>query len=81
MWWYDDFGWMGWIVTGLVSIVVLGVLALVGIAVSRALGQGEPRRSGLPDRTPEQVLDDRLARGEIDEDEYERRRALLRSAR
>jgi len=60
-------GWM-WIWP-----VLLIVAALV---VIRALTGA--RRSPGTDRTPEEILRDRFARGEIDEQEYLKRRELLR---
>jgi putative membrane protein len=37
-----------------------------------------PKPEASPRRTPDDLLADRLARGEIDEDEYRRRRDALR---
>jgi putative membrane protein len=83
MWWYEGSGWMGWIVTGLVTVAVLLVLVVAGLTALRAVDRRAQRDPGssAPSRTSEQLLDDRFARGEIDEVEYERRRDLLRSAR
>ena len=63
------------------------LLALLVLAVGALLVAGKPsRRSALeepliPSRSPsaaEQILAQRLARGEIDPDEYRRRRDILR---
>jgi putative membrane protein len=49
---------------------------LIGVLVFYAWGRpGEQRRS--PRETPQQVLQRRLANGEITPDEYEKRKALL----
>jgi putative membrane protein len=62
-----------------VSMVVFwGLLILGGIAVVRALNGRSP--GGTPPErrpTPEEVLDERFARGEIDEEEYRRRLDVL----
>jgi putative membrane protein len=60
-------GWMtfGWLVFW------LGVAAIVIFAIVR-LGRQPDRRGGA-----ETILDERLARGEIDVEEYRARRALL----
>lgn len=69
---YEGFGmgfgggfmWIFWIL-----IIALSILA-VRYAGSR--GDDEPRR-----QSPREVLDERFARGEIEEDEYRRRRQEL----
>jgi putative membrane protein len=63
----------GW---GMVPVVVTSVLfwgALIAVAVLLARGSAASRP-----QAPAQVLADRLARGEIDEEEYRSRLALLR---
>jgi len=66
------FGWMWvWPVLVLVSLVLL-VLGVVWLAQGRAPGAVEPALSGR------RILDERFARGEIDDEEYRRRRAELR---
>jgi len=58
------------------TLIVWG-LAVIGVV---ALVRGW--RSGtfsLDGRSPEQILDERFARGEIDIEEYTRRRQLLRT--
>ena len=76
---YHSGGWNGgdWVAMAVMMLAFWGVVA--GVVVW-AIGSG--RRTG--DRgeraAPEQVLDERLARGEIDEDEYRRRRDALAGA-
>jgi putative membrane protein len=82
MYWYGDHmsGWGYALMT--IGTVVFWALIIVGIvALIRYVG-----RSGQPTGTPppawpapEQVLADRFARGEIDEDEYRRRLETLRT--
>ena len=83
MYWYGDHmsGW-GYALTA-VSMVIFWGLIIVGIvALVRYLGRsGQP--TGVPPAerpTPEQVLAERFARGEINEDEYRRRLDTLRTS-
>ena len=75
--WYGDHmhGW--WWVMGIGWLIFLAVLVVLGYFLVRHLtepARGRPRRS-----TAEEVLDERFARGEIDEAEYRRRRDVLNS--
>jgi putative membrane protein len=73
--WYGGMGWGGRLVG---SVMMLAFFALVVVGVI-ALVRGWPNgRPGVDRRTPDQALDDRFARGEIDVEEYTRRRELLR---
>lgn len=65
-----DPGMAGWMMAGSL-IFWLGVAAIVVFAIVR-LGRQPDRRGGA-----ETILDERLARGEIDVDEYRARRAVL----
>ena len=68
-------GWM-W----LWPVLILAGLVLVGFVVVRLVRSGFtfPTGAGEPDSAARRILDERLARGEIDEDEYRRRRDALR---
>lgn len=55
-----------------VALIVIGVLLVV-----RQPSRGE----GARDDAGRRILDERFARGEIDEDEYERRRRTLEATR
>lgn len=68
--------WLGMAVVMLLSWVVLAALTY---AVVRALlaGRPGPDRRPLPEPDPVELLDQRLARGEIDPEDYQRRRDLL----
>ena len=83
MMWYGGPGWgWGWLVMSLMMLAFLVLLVLGGIALYRSVRDGERRREDHRDqdkRTAEQVLDERFARGEIDVEEYTRRREVLRS--
>jgi putative membrane protein len=74
MWWNESSGWwfvMPWLmVVFWVAVIWLALILFRGLA-SRPSGEGD-----RPER-PEAILDRRYARGEIDEDEYRRRRKIL----
>ena len=73
MWWHGGTGgWWMWLTMMVAMIAFWGVVLWALIAVVRGTGRTEP--SG-PD--PERVLAERFARGEIDEEEYRRRRDVL----
>ena len=78
MFWYDhDMGWLGY--TGMaIGMVLFWVLLIVGIValVRFSTGDRQPR-SFTPAPSPEQVLADRFARGEISETEFRDRLAVL----
>ncbi|MEV7326011.1 SHOCT domain-containing protein [Streptomyces sp. NPDC093970] len=64
-------------------ILFWAVLVAVGVqlfrAMSRSAGSGAPATAPPTGPTPERVLAERFARGEIDEDEYRRRLSVLRA--
>jgi putative membrane protein len=81
MWYGDGMGGWGFALMIVSTVVFWGVLIAGGIALFRYLnrtavnvGSGETRS------TPEQVLAERFARGEVDEEEYRRRLDTLRDA-
>lgn len=77
--------WMGyemvWWMWALMILGTLGLWALV-ILVIRAAFHADPGATPPPSATsgPVRLLDDRLARGEIDPEEYQRARNLLTGA-
>ncbi|HEU0042656.1 MAG TPA: SHOCT domain-containing protein [Jiangellaceae bacterium] len=74
MWWNDSSGW--WFVMPLLMVVFwVGVIWLV-VSVFRGLVARPSGEGGRPER-PEEILARRYARGQIDEDEYRRRRDIL----
>ncbi len=77
---YWDGGWSGgWIVMLLVmfafwALVIVGIVALV-----RYTGHETQPPAGTGQwQSAERILDERFARGEISEEEYTRRRQVLR---
>ncbi len=66
-------GWGGMIFGPLVMIAWLAVLVAVVVLIVRWLG-GAGASGVRPERTARDILDERYARGEIDREEYLRRR-------
>jgi putative membrane protein len=76
MWGWHDWSWGGWLVMTLTMLVIWGLLAWLLISILRPDGSTQSR-----DRSPEDVLAERFARGEIDEEEYRRRLKTLGETR
>ncbi|MDH6193999.1 putative membrane protein [Mycobacterium frederiksbergense] len=77
--WDGGYGGWGWIVTAGVLTLLFAVV-IIGIVLAVRYLSGEHRGvAGAPQtRGAEDVLGERLARGEIDDDEYRRRMTALR---
>ena len=72
MWWWHNSGW-GWFWMTVMMVVFWGLVAVAVVAVVRALGAQDRNatpRGSTP--SPDEVLDERFARGDIDVDEYRR---------
>ena len=68
--WGAMFGmWIFWVV-----LIALAVVAMIWLVRTASSGGGGPRRA----QSPEEVLKERYARGDIDRDEYQRRLEDLR---
>lgn len=72
-------GWGGWFMGPIMMLLVFGLLILGVVLVLRALGIGDSARGNgnSQDRALE-ILKERFARGEIDEEEYQNRKKHLR---
>ena len=79
MWWYGPGinGWSYGLMT--VSMVLFWALTILGVvALVRYLTRGDRGPTAAMTRpTPEELLAERFARGEIDEQEYRNRRETL----
>ena len=79
MWWGG--GWYGMVFGPLIMILVLAVVIAAAVLLVRGLGGPwpgtAPSHHAPPDRTPLDTLKERYARGEIDREEYKRRRTDL----
>ncbi len=88
--WYPGWGWGGFAMMAVLFVLFVAVVIIAGIALVRYLRgsrqsgaaspPGEPEREHGQERA-EELLAERFARGEIDEDEYKRRLELLRTGR
>ncbi len=85
MGWYTGAGWGvgSWIGMGLGMVVFWGLIIVGIVALLRWTAQGRPAPGG-PGAPPEgtsatalQTLDERLARGEITVEDYQRTREIL----
>lgn len=74
MWWGG--GWYAMILGPLFMILVLAVLIAAVVLLVRWAG-GPWQGTVPPGRTPLDILKERFARGEIDQDEFEQRRRVL----
>ena len=75
---HDLTGW-GWVAMTLSMVVFWGLLITLAVVLVRGLDRpAGPARGPRP--SPERLLAERFARGEIDEDEYRRRLATLTGA-
>lgn len=76
-WYPDGVGWGGWLVMVFGMVVFWGLVVWAVIAIFRSTQTPVPRDRAHPD--PLDILDERFARGEIDESEYRARADVLRS--
>jgi len=67
----------GWIAMGVWMLVLVLIVGVVVWAVMQWARRVPAATGTAPRTTARDVLDERLARGEIDIDEYQRRRAAL----
>ena len=78
MWWNDGTGWVGWVAMLLAMVAFWTLVIVVVLAIFRSDRDSQSLRS-RGRRDPEQILDERFARGEIDVEEYHDRRDALRA--
>lgn len=79
MGWYGGagWGWGGWLGMGLVMLAFWGLLLAGVVALVRVLGRDRAPARSSSASSARQILDERFARGEIDEKEYLQRRNQL----
>lgn len=63
----------GFGIPGLGMILIWGLIALLVVGLVRLFTREQPGAG----KRPADILDERFARGDIDEDEYERKKRLL----
>ena len=79
-WWGQGMSGWGYALMSVSMVLFWGVVILGIVALVRYLGRSSPPAggAGVPRPSAEQVLAERFARGEIDEQEYQSRLATLR---
>jgi putative membrane protein len=77
-WYHDGMGWGGWILMTAAMVVFWALVVFAVVAIFR--GTQRSTESAADRRDPMQILDERFARGEIDEDEYHARSSVLRGS-
>jgi putative membrane protein len=68
-------GWTGWM--WIWPVLIVGGLLINGYVVLRLVQGRSPAGSASDASAARRILNERFARGEIDQDEYSRRRSLL----
>jgi putative membrane protein len=83
MYGWDGWGWSGWILMALVMVVFWAFVITAIVLGVRYVAGGTRQHSHPTSETnrAEDVLAERFARGEIDEDEFRRRMLALREHR
>lgn len=77
-WYANGMGWGGWVAMSLVMVLFWALVIFAVVAIFRGSGRRDDERPSV-ERDAMAILDERFARGEIDEEEYRRRREALRS--
>lgn len=75
--WDGSFHWWGGLMMGLWFLIVVGAVVLLLALFRSGAGRDEPRDGGTS--RPMEILRERYARGEIDEEEFEQKRRVLES--
>jgi putative membrane protein len=80
--WHNGSGWGAWLAMCLMLLLFLGVIITLVMLVLRSQTRAPESTPAVPPPARDQaerMLDERFAHGEIEADEYVRRRDLLRS--
>jgi len=80
MMWGDSSGWGMWLGMGISTLILVVLIALLVWSISR-IGRVEAPRPQRERPTALELLDERLARGEIEPDDYQQRRRILNDQR
>ena len=82
MMWGNGYGWQYWWICPLMMLFMIVVFGAMFFGVRRSWGDGSHRREPPwrgPGHSALQILSERFARGEIQKDEYEERKATILS--
>ncbi|WP_187645611.1 SHOCT domain-containing protein [Streptomyces sp. TRM49041] len=81
MFWFDrDMSGWGWFAMSASMILFWALIITVAVLLFRALNRAPDHTHVSASPSPEQLLAERFARGDIDEEDYQRRLAALRSS-
>ncbi len=81
MYWGNGMGVWGMVLMTVSTLLFWGLLIAGVVALVRYTGRGTPQAGSASDAaTPQRILAERFARGEIDEEEYTRRLQVLTTA-
>jgi putative membrane protein len=81
-WYHGGMGWVGWTVMTLLMLVFWVAVVFGAVALARSVRRGGSAGDGSSSPSHAQdLLDERLARGELSPAEYTERRQLLLSGR
>ncbi len=81
-WGNGGWGWGAWVFMAIMMVIFFALIAAVLVALIRPgswRGNGAGPQTDARSNDAMRILDERFARGEIDADEYARRRDVLRS--
>jgi len=73
---YNSMGWGGWLLMGLAMVAFWGLIAYVVLTLFRG-GSANTSVKGADPTDPRRILDERLARGDIQVEEYQARTDAL----
>jgi putative membrane protein len=80
-WYGGGMGWGAWLGMGLFWLLLVVAIILLVVRLLPGAGQGRDGGGGPRPESPEEILDRRFARGEIDVETYQTQRAVLAQAR
>ena len=82
MWWsgHWGWGWGAWLVMSLGMVAFWGLVIWLFLNVVRTISRTSTGSVSPRTGTPEEILAERFARGEIDEDDYRRRLNTLHAS-
>ncbi len=81
MWGWQGWSWWGWLLMTVSMVAFWGLVIWGIVAIFRGWGGSWTRPERSDRRDPEQILAERFAAGEIDEEEHQRRLEIPRSTR